>query len=92
MRQDGQPMALVTADGKVYLITGGLAANMNAKIIPHVPHTVEITGDVTTQGRQEDDQRHQPEDDFEVDAHVAKGPGICRGLFLILTCINELVQ
>ena len=44
----GQPMALVTADGKVYLITGDLAANMNAKIVPHVLHTVEISGDVTT--------------------------------------------
>jgi hypothetical protein len=44
----GQPMALVTADGKVYQITGDLAANMNAKIVPHVLHTVEITGNVTT--------------------------------------------
>jgi hypothetical protein len=41
-------MALVTADGKVYQITGDLAANMNAKIVPHVLHTVEISGDVTT--------------------------------------------
>jgi hypothetical protein len=44
----GAPMALVTADGKVYQITGDLAANMNAKIVPHVLHTVEISGDVTT--------------------------------------------
>ena len=44
----GQPMALVTADGKVYEITGDLAANMNAKIVPHVLHTVEITGDVAS--------------------------------------------
>jgi len=44
----GQPMALVTADGKVYQITGDLAANMNEKIVPHVAHTVELTGDVTT--------------------------------------------
>ena len=39
----GAPMALLTADGKVYQITGDLAANMNAKIVPHVAHTVEIT-------------------------------------------------
>lgn len=43
----GRPMALLTEDGKVYEITGGLAAEKNAKIVPHVAHTVEITGDVT---------------------------------------------
>jgi len=42
----GRPMALLTDDGKVYTITGGLAADKNAKIVPHVAHTVEITGDV----------------------------------------------
>jgi hypothetical protein len=44
----GAPMALLTSDGKVYQITGDLAANMNEKIVPHVSHTVEITGDVTS--------------------------------------------
>ena len=43
----GAPMALLTSDGKVYTITGDYAANMNAKIVPHVSHTVEMTGDVT---------------------------------------------
>jgi hypothetical protein len=43
----GEPLALLTADGKVYRITGGLAANKNAKLIAHMNHTVEITGDVT---------------------------------------------
>ena len=43
----GRPMALLTADGKVYELTGGLAADKNAKIVPHVAHTVEVTGDVT---------------------------------------------
>lgn len=43
----GRPMALLTADGKVYELTGGLAAEKNAKIVPHVAHTVEVTGDVT---------------------------------------------
>jgi hypothetical protein len=41
----GQPMALLTSDGKVYTIAGELAANNNAKLIPHISHTVEITGD-----------------------------------------------
>src|SRR5207244_12310609 len=43
----GRPMALLTDDGKVYELTGGLAAEKNAKIIPHITHTVEVTGDVT---------------------------------------------
>jgi len=45
--KDGAPLGLVTADGKVYMVTGGLAAEKNAKLAPHVTHTVEITGDVT---------------------------------------------
>lgn len=43
----GEPLALLTADGKVYRIGGGLAANKNAKLIAHMGHTVEITGDVS---------------------------------------------
>ena len=42
----GEPLALLTADGKVYRIEGALAANKNEKLVPHVNHTVEITGDV----------------------------------------------
>ena len=45
--KNGRPMALLTSDGKVYEIAGGLAAEKNAKIIAHVSHTVEVTGDVT---------------------------------------------
>ena len=43
----GQPLALLTEDGKLYQISGGLAADMNAKLIAHISHTVEVTGDVT---------------------------------------------
>ena len=43
----GAPMAILTDDGKLYQITGGLAADKNAKLIAHISHTVEITGDVT---------------------------------------------
>jgi hypothetical protein len=46
----GRPMAVLTSDGKVYEIAGGLAADKNAKIVPHVGHTVEITGDVMDHG------------------------------------------
>jgi hypothetical protein len=43
----GQAVALVTEDGKVYSVTGDLAADKNAKLVAHMTHTVEITGDVT---------------------------------------------
>jgi hypothetical protein len=43
----GRPMAILTSDGKLYELGGGLAADKNAKIIPHVSHTVEVTGEVT---------------------------------------------
>jgi len=45
--KNGRPMALLTDDGKVYLLGGGLAADKNAKIVNHVAHVVEVTGDVT---------------------------------------------
>jgi hypothetical protein len=45
--KSGKPVALLTADGKVYEVTGALAANKNAKLTAHMLHTVEITGDVT---------------------------------------------
>ncbi len=43
----GAMMALLTEDGKLYQLGGGLAADKNAKIIAHISHTVEVTGDVT---------------------------------------------
>jgi hypothetical protein len=45
----GQPVALVTTDGKVFQVTGDLAADKNAKLVLHMTHTVELTGDVTTE-------------------------------------------
>ena len=42
--------ALLTADGKVYQIAGGLADNKNDKLIAHISHTVEITGDTMGSG------------------------------------------
>jgi len=43
----GEPVAIVTANGKVYQVTGALAAENNAKLVPHLTHTVAITGDVS---------------------------------------------
>lgn len=48
----GRPMALLTTDGKVYEIAGGLTENNNAKLVPHITHTVSITGDtMDSQGK-----------------------------------------
>src|SRR5262245_33759735 len=46
--KDGHPVAVLTAEGKVYQVTGDLAANKNEKLVVHMTHTVEVTGDVTT--------------------------------------------
>jgi hypothetical protein len=46
----GMPVALLTSDGKVYTVTGDLAASSNAKLVPHMGHTVELTGDVASKG------------------------------------------
>lgn len=50
--KSGKPVAVLTADGKVYQVTGGLAANKNAKLAEHMLKKVEITGDVTEKGGQ----------------------------------------
>ena len=47
VRWQGMPAGLLTSDGKVYQITGGLAENSNTKIAAHLTHTVTITGEVT---------------------------------------------
>ena len=46
----GKPVALLTSDGKVYTVMGDLAAEKNAKLVPHMSHTVALTGDVTENG------------------------------------------
>ena len=48
--KNGNTMAVLTSDGKLYELAGGLAANKNEKIIAHVGHTVEVTGDVMDHG------------------------------------------
>jgi hypothetical protein len=45
----GTPVALVTSDGAVYWVTGDLAKDNNAQLVPHISHTVELTGEVTEQ-------------------------------------------
>lgn len=43
----GNPVALVTAKGEIYQVTGDIAAEMNKALIGHLSHTVELTGDAT---------------------------------------------
>jgi hypothetical protein len=47
VKYEGQPVGLLTTDGKVYQLAGGLVANNNARIAPHITHTVTVTGEVT---------------------------------------------
>jgi hypothetical protein len=47
VKYEGNPVGLVTADGKVYQLAGGLVANNNAKVVPLLSHTVTVTGEVS---------------------------------------------
>ena len=46
IKYEGQPVGLLTADGKVYQLAGALVAGNNKKVAPHLTHTVTVTGDV----------------------------------------------
>ena len=46
----GMPVALVTSSGDIYMLAGGVTADNNAALAPHMSHTVEITGDVMESG------------------------------------------
>jgi hypothetical protein len=46
IKWEGQPVGLLTADGKVYQLAGDLVAHNNAKVVPHLTHTITVTGDV----------------------------------------------
>jgi hypothetical protein len=50
VKWEGNPAGLLTSDGKVYQIAGGLAANNNEKLWPILSHTVTITGEVSQKG------------------------------------------
>lgn len=46
--RNGNTVALVTEKGEVYevMTLAGLAGEKNAKLVPHMSHTVTLTGDV----------------------------------------------
>src|SRR5262245_38048536 len=45
--REGFAVGLLTSAGKVYQVAGGLAGDENAKLVPHMSHTVTITGEVS---------------------------------------------
>src|SRR6267142_1231303 len=45
VKWEGDPVGLVATDGRVFQLAGGLVADNNGKIVPHIAHTVTITGD-----------------------------------------------
>jgi len=44
--REGFAVGLLTSDGKVYQVMGELAANSNARLVPHMGQAVTITGEV----------------------------------------------
>jgi hypothetical protein len=47
----GEPLAILTSDGKVYEISGMFVADNNAKLVPHLGHTLEMTGATMNHGQ-----------------------------------------
>jgi hypothetical protein len=47
VKWEGQPVGLLTKDGHVYQLAGGLTASNNEKIAGYVAQTVTITGEVS---------------------------------------------
>lgn len=47
IKWEGHPVGLVTKDGKAYQLAGDLVADNNARIAPHLTHTVTITGEAS---------------------------------------------
>ncbi len=47
VKWEGNPPALLTADGKVYQIAGPVVSDNNARVAPLLGHQVTITGEVS---------------------------------------------
>jgi hypothetical protein len=46
IKWEGNPAGVLTSDGKVYQLAGGVVANNNAKIAPLIARRVSVTGEV----------------------------------------------
>ena len=90
----GAPLALLTSDGKLYTIGGGLAANKNEKLIAAHRAYGRNHRRRDRERRQDDDCRRQPEDDFAVSSRgLYKNPGQGRpGLLFDQIVTNVVVQ
>jgi hypothetical protein len=47
VKWEGDPVGLIATDGRVFQLAGGLVADNNAEVAPHLAHTVTITGEVS---------------------------------------------
>ena len=47
IKWEGNPAGILTSDGKLYQLTGGVLGKNNTKIADHIAHTVTITGTFT---------------------------------------------
>lgn len=45
IKWEGNPAGIVAADGTVYQLAGPVVENNNARVLPHIAHTVSVTGD-----------------------------------------------
>src|ERR1700675_4573025 len=43
VKGEGAPVGMLTADGTLYQVIGSMTADNNAKLVPHLLHTVTIT-------------------------------------------------
>jgi hypothetical protein len=46
IKWEGNPAGIVATDGKVYQLSGGVVADNNTKVLPHIAHRVSVTGEV----------------------------------------------
>ena len=46
IKWEGNPAGILTADGKLYQLTGAVLGKNNIKIADHIAHTVTVTGTV----------------------------------------------
>lgn len=47
VKYEGNPVGIVTPDGKVYQLAGGIIANNNAKVVPLLGRIVTVSGEVS---------------------------------------------
>ena len=46
IKWEGNPAGVLTGEGKVYQLAGGVVANNNAKVLPFIGRKVSVTGEV----------------------------------------------